>query len=47
MIKRTAENALNYATYLKIYMDVKFGGITLDNVKDYFEKIKAELERSK
>lgn len=47
MIRRLAENTLNYATYLKIYMDVKFGGITLDNLKDYFEKIKAELERSK
>ena len=45
MLKRCAENALNYATYLKIYMDVKFGGITNENVKDYFEKLKEELER--
>ena len=45
MLKRTAENALNYATYLKIYMDVKFGGITNDNVKEYFDKLKEELEK--
>ena len=45
MLKRTAENALNYATYLKIYMDVKFGGITTDNLKEYFENLKKELEK--
>ena len=46
-LRRLSENALNYATYLKIYMDVKFGGITIDNVKEYFEKIKDELENNK
>ena len=45
MIKRCSENALNYATYLKIYMDVKFGGITNENLKEYFDNLKKELER--
>ena len=46
-LRRLSENILNYATYLKIYLDVKWGGLTLDNVKEYFEKIKADLEKNK
>lgn len=46
-LQRIEEKCLEYATFLKIFMEVKFGIVTLDDVKDYFIKLKENMEKNK
>lgn len=46
-LQRIEEKCLEYATFLKIFMEVKWGIVTLDDVKDYFIKLKENMEKNK
>ena len=43
MIFRLNEKIQEYSIYFKIYMDTKWGTVKLEDVKQYFEKLKEEL----
>lgn len=40
--KRVQQDLLNYSTYLKLYLDVKFGTVNSDELKEYFKKLVEE-----
>lgn len=40
--KRVQQDLLNYSTYLKLYLDVKFGSVNADELKEYFQKLVEE-----
>ena len=43
LFKRVQQDLLNYSTYLKLYLDVKFGSVNADELKDYFQKLVEEV----
>ena len=41
--KRVQQDLLNYSTYLKLYLDVKFGSVNTNELKEYFQKLVEEV----
>ena len=47
MLFRLNEKMQEYAMYFKIYFDTKHGAVSIEEVRQYFMKLKDEMEKNK
>lgn len=45
MFMKVRQDLLNYSTYLKLYLDIKFGEVKNEEITEYFKKLVEEARK--